>query len=67
VAAVDALTRVLARELRDRDISVNAVSLDVERPCAEGRVADVIAYLLSDEGHSITGHVIRLDDSLPRW
>jgi 3-oxoacyl-[acyl-carrier protein] reductase len=61
-AALDVLTRVLARELRDRDITVNAVSLDVEQPCADRRVADVIAYLLSDEGHGITGHVIHLDE-----
>jgi 3-oxoacyl-[acyl-carrier protein] reductase len=60
-AAVDALTRLLARELRERDITVNAVSLEVDMACAPGRVADVVTYLLGDEGHSMTGHVIRLD------
>ena len=60
-AAVNALTRALALELRDQAIAVNAVSLDVEKPNAGGRIAGVIAYLLSDEGHAITGQVIQLD------
>ena len=64
-AAVDVMTWVLAHELRDRDITVNTVSVDVEQAHADGRVADVIAYLLSDEGHGITGHVIQLDDAYP--
>jgi 3-oxoacyl-[acyl-carrier protein] reductase len=59
-AAVDALTAVLAHELRQRDITVNAVSLDVHKQCAPGRVADVIAYLLSGEGHAISGQVIHV-------
>jgi enoyl-[acyl-carrier-protein] reductase (NADH) len=53
---------VLALELGDRDITVDAVWLDVEWPCAPSKVADAIAYLLSDEGHSFTGQVIRVDD-----
>ena len=61
-AAVDALTRVLALELRERDITVNGVSLEVDKPCAPSRVAEVVTYLLGDEGHGITGHVIHLDD-----
>ncbi|WP_433379893.1 hypothetical protein ACQPZX_14290 [Actinoplanes sp. CA-142083] len=61
-AAVDMLTRALALELRDRDITVNGISVDVEEPSSDGRV-DVIAYFLSDEGHGVTGHVIHLDDS----
>ena len=46
------LTRVFALELRERDITVNAVSLEVGKPCAPDLVADVIAYLLSDQGHA---------------
>lgn len=61
-AATEALTRVLALELRARDITVNAVSLHIDRPCAPGRVADAVAYLLSDDGHAFTGQVIRIDD-----
>jgi 3-oxoacyl-[acyl-carrier protein] reductase len=61
-AATDALTRVLALELRGRDITVNAVALDVDRPCAPGRVAHTVAYLLSADGHGLTGEVIRIDE-----
>ena len=58
-AATDMLTRALALELRERDITVNAVSLEVQRPCAPDQIADVIAYLLSDHGHRLTGQVLR--------
>ena len=58
----DALTRALAQELRDRDITVNGVSLQDGHPRRPGRIADIVAYLLSDAGHGITGHVIHLDD-----
>jgi 3-oxoacyl-[acyl-carrier protein] reductase len=61
-AATDVLTRALALELRERDITVNAVSLEVHRPCAPGRVADVVAYLLSDHGHHLTGQVLGVGD-----
>ena len=60
-AATHVLTRALALELRERDITVNAVSLDVDKPCAPDRVADVVAYLLTDRGHRLTGHVLRVD------
>jgi 3-oxoacyl-[acyl-carrier protein] reductase len=61
-AATDVLTRALALELRERNITVNAVSLDVHRPCAPDRVADVIAYLLSDHGRHLTGQVLGVSD-----
>jgi 3-oxoacyl-[acyl-carrier protein] reductase len=61
-AAVDALTRVLALELRERDITVNGLSLKVDEACAPSKVAEVVTYLLGDDGHGITGHVIQLDD-----
>jgi 3-oxoacyl-[acyl-carrier protein] reductase len=61
-AAVDALTRVLALELRARDITVNAVSIHVDTPCVPETVADAVMYLLSDEGHYLTGQVIRTAD-----
>ena len=56
-AATEALIRVLALELRDRDVTVNGVSLE-----ADGRVTDIVAYLLSSAGHGITGRVIHRDD-----
>jgi 3-oxoacyl-[acyl-carrier protein] reductase len=61
-AAVATLTRLLALELRERRITVNGVSLAVDKACAPSRVAQVVTYLLGDEGHSITGHVIHLED-----
>ena len=64
-AATDVLTRALAVELRERDITVNAVCIDVDTPCAPHRAADVVAYLLSDHGHRLTGHVLRVGDSRP--
>jgi 3-oxoacyl-[acyl-carrier protein] reductase len=60
-AAVGALTRVLALELRERDITVNGLSLDVARPVAPSQIAEVITYLAGDAGHGITGQVIGLD------
>jgi 3-oxoacyl-[acyl-carrier protein] reductase len=61
-AATDVVTRALALELRERNITVNAVSIEVHKPCAPNQVADVIAYLLSDHGHGLTGQVLRADD-----
>ena len=61
-APADVLTRALALELRERDITVNAVAVEVGMPCAPDRAADVIAYLLSEHGHGLTGHVLRVGD-----
>jgi 3-oxoacyl-[acyl-carrier protein] reductase len=58
----DVLTRALALELRERHITVNAVCLEVHRPCAPNRVADAIAYLLSEHGRGLTGQVLRIGD-----
>jgi 3-oxoacyl-[acyl-carrier protein] reductase len=60
------LTRALALELHERNITVNAVSLDVSRPCAPDGVADVVAYLLSDHGHRLSGQVLRVGDPVLR-
>ncbi len=59
-APTDVLTRALALELHERNITVNAVSLEVDMPCAPNQVADVIAYLLSEHGHGLTGRVLRV-------
>jgi 3-oxoacyl-[acyl-carrier protein] reductase len=64
-AAVHALTRILSLELREREITVNAVSLAVDQPCRPDRVANVIAYLLSDAECAITGQVLRLEGPDP--
>jgi 3-oxoacyl-[acyl-carrier protein] reductase len=62
-AAADILTRLLAEELCERGVTVNAVSLVTDRPCAPHRIATVVEYLLSGEGRGLTGRVIRLDES----
>ena len=64
-AATGVLTRALAVELRERGITVNALCIGIHTPCAPDRVADVVAYLLSDHGHRLTGHVLRVGDSRP--
>jgi len=62
-AATGVLTRALAIELRERDITVNTVCIEVDTPCAPNRAADVVAYLLTDHGHRHTGHVLWVGDS----
>jgi 3-oxoacyl-[acyl-carrier protein] reductase len=64
-AAIDVLTRLLADELGKRDVTVNAVSLVIDRPCAPHRIATVVDYLLSAEGHGVTGQVIGIGDTQP--
>jgi 3-oxoacyl-[acyl-carrier protein] reductase len=61
-AATDVFTRVLAIELRERDITVNAVCLEADTPYAPSQVAGVVAYLLSNHGHRLTGQVLRVGD-----
>ena len=61
-AATEVLIRTLALELRERDITVNGVVLAVDGPCAPNRIADAVAYLVGDEGHVLTGHMIRIDE-----
>lgn len=58
-AITNVFTQALAQELRERDITVNAVSPAAHRPCAPDRVADVIAFLLSEDGHHLTGQILR--------
>ena len=62
-AATGVLTRAFALELGERDITVNTVSPAVCRPCIPDRVTDVIAYLLSDHGHRLTGQILSVGDA----
>jgi 3-oxoacyl-[acyl-carrier protein] reductase len=57
--AVDAITPVLARELRARDITVNAIALGLEPPRADADVAELVAFLVSEDGRWVNGQVIR--------
>ena len=57
--AVDAITPVLARELSARDITVNAIALGLERPATPADIANLVAFLVSEDGRWINGQVIR--------
>jgi 3-oxoacyl-[acyl-carrier protein] reductase len=59
-AAVNAFTQVLARELRPRAITVNVVASGPEAPGASSAVGHVVAFLVSEDGHAINGHVIQI-------
>lgn len=56
--AVEAITRVLALELRPRDITVNAVALEPQPPRSTADVANLVAYLAGERGHSVNGQVV---------
>jgi 3-oxoacyl-[acyl-carrier protein] reductase len=57
--AIEALTRVLARDLRGRDVTVNAVAPGMERPGTQADIANLVAFLVSEDGHWVNGQVIR--------
>jgi 3-oxoacyl-[acyl-carrier protein] reductase len=65
-AAVEAITPVLARELRRRDITVNAVAPGLEPAPDAADVADLVAFLVGEAGRPITGQVIRGDGGIVR-
>ena len=61
-AAVDAITPALPRDLTLRDITVNTIALGPELPTTPADIANLVAFLVSDEGHWINGQVIRACD-----
>jgi 3-oxoacyl-[acyl-carrier protein] reductase len=65
LSGTDMVTRVAALEFADRDITVNAVAFGVDVPCEPDPIADTVEYLVSPEGHAITGQVIRVNG--PVW
>jgi len=55
------MTRVLVCELRGRHITVNAVAPGPEIPGDPAVIADVVAFLVSGDGRSLNGQVLRVD------
>jgi 3-oxoacyl-[acyl-carrier protein] reductase len=56
--AADAITPVLAHELSARGINVNAVALGPERPGAVTAAAELVAFLVSEDGRWVNGQVV---------
>jgi 3-oxoacyl-[acyl-carrier protein] reductase len=59
-AAVNAFTQVLARELRPRAITVNAIAPGPHAPGTSSAVGPVVAFLVSEDGHAINGQLIQI-------
>jgi 3-oxoacyl-[acyl-carrier protein] reductase len=61
--AIGVMTRALARELREHDVTVNAVAFRPDAPEAPTAVAAIVGFLLSRDARSLTGQVIHVDGS----
>jgi 3-oxoacyl-[acyl-carrier protein] reductase len=59
-AAVEVMTRVLARELAGRGITVNAVATGRHGAVRASAIADLVAFLVGRDARSLNGHVIRI-------
>ena len=57
--AVESVTRALARELCQRDVTVNAVAIGPRHPGSAANIANLVAFLAGQDGHWINGQVIR--------
>ena len=57
--ASEAIIPVLARGLSARDITVNAIAPALERPGAAADIANLAAFLVSEDGRWVNGQVIR--------
>jgi NAD(P)-dependent dehydrogenase (short-subunit alcohol dehydrogenase family) len=60
-AAVGAMMRVFACDLRGRDITVNAVAPGLAGADGATAIADVVAFLVGSNGRSLNGQVIQVD------
>ena len=61
--AIGVMTRALARELRDHDVTVNAVAFRPDAPDAPTAVAAIVGFLVSRDARNLTGQVIHVDGS----
>ena len=64
-AAVEAMTRVHARELRTREITVNAVAPRPESLGDPNEIALVVAFLVAGDGRRLNGQIIHVDGATP--
>jgi 3-oxoacyl-[acyl-carrier protein] reductase len=55
---LETLTRVLARELHEREITVNAIAAGPTHRGSCAEIAKFVAFLVSADGHGVTGEVI---------
>jgi 3-oxoacyl-[acyl-carrier protein] reductase len=63
-AAVAALTRVHARELRGHHITVNSVAARPGNPGDLADIAVVVAFLVDGDGRSLNGQIIHVDGGI---
>jgi 3-oxoacyl-[acyl-carrier protein] reductase len=54
----DGIARKLARELGDRDITVNAIALGPKCPAIPTEITKLVVFLVSKDGHWVNGQVI---------
>jgi 3-oxoacyl-[acyl-carrier protein] reductase len=59
-AAVEVITRVLARDLVGRGITVNAVATGRHGAVRGAAIADLVAFLVGRDARTLNGHVIRI-------
>jgi len=61
--AIGVMTRALARELQEQEVTINAVAFRPDGPEAPTAVAAIVGFLVSRDARNLTGHVIHVDDS----
>jgi 3-oxoacyl-[acyl-carrier protein] reductase len=60
-SAIGVMTRALARELHDQEVTINAVAFRPDAPEAPSAVAAIVGFLVSRDARHLTGHVIHID------
>jgi 3-oxoacyl-[acyl-carrier protein] reductase len=59
--AIGVMTRALARELHEQDVTINAVAFRPDAPEAPTAVAAIVGFLVSRDARNLSGHVIHVD------
>jgi 3-oxoacyl-[acyl-carrier protein] reductase len=59
--AIGVMTRALARELHEQDVTINAVAFRPDGPEAPTAVAAIVGFLVSLDARNLSGHVIHVD------